>query len=439
MVQTMEVARPDVVHEKAHVYPISVPEKWTDTDDSIIDWSVAPDRPLRLYLHIPWCRSRCIFCFYESNAGEPSQDDVQEYLRCLGDELATYCARLGVQRITAETLYIGGGTPSALSSAQIEALIKTVRRYVDFTDDAFLITEVSPGTLSPDKVQAFVEGGVNRVSIGVQSFQDHILKICDRDHDAAQAVRAYEMIRAAGVPEINFDLMLALPEQTLEDFEKSVRQALELAPSSLSFLDLRVAPGSKLHSMGYYYPTWREDILMRAIYQQLLKQDGRYERTRPHYYIRPEEAHARSTRVPCLDSRSGPGFQLGIGVTAYSHFGDVCFINAANPEYAAMLRQGRLPVKRGLVLSDSDKTAMQAIRAIVDYTLVPDAPAVLAQYEKEVGFLGKHGLIDERSRLTDDGCLFGEETAYMFYPDLPGSAGFKAGDLSAKAQAIAKN
>ena len=412
----MEHVRPPVVHEKAHVYPISVPELWQNVDESIIDWSVTLDNPLRLYIHVPWCRSKCVFCFYESKAVIPSEDNVQHYLECLKQEFSLYCARLGVKRITAETLYIGGGTPSILSPSQIDSFFQIVHTFIDFTENAFLVTESSPGTITADKIQAFIDGGINRISIGVQSFQDHILQICGRDHDAAGAARAYQMVRKAGVPEINFDLMLALPDQTLDDFEATVQAALKLAPSSLSFLDLRVAPGSKLHSMGHYYPTWREDIMMRAIYQQLLAEDGRYKRTRPHYYVLPEEAHARSTRVPCLDSRSGPGFQLGLGVTAYSHIGDVAFINARNPNYARTLQEGRLPVERGITLTGEDKTAMQAIRSIVDHTLVPDVPAVLAQYEKEVHFLKENGLLNDGYRLTDDGCLFGEEIAYLFYP-----------------------
>ncbi len=417
LMSIMESCRPKVVHEKAHVYPISIPEMWHDADESIIDWSIPIDKPLRLYLHVPWCRSKCIFCFYESKAGEPSDEEIDYYLECLKKELALYCNYLGVQRMKAETLYIGGGTPSFLNPEQITSLLQIVHKHVEFQDKAFLVTESSPGTLTKEKVKAFLDNGVNRISIGIQSFQDHILKICGRDHDAAGAKRAYEIVRNADVPEINFDLMLALPEQTLTDFENSVKTALELAPSSLSFLDLRVAPGSKLHEMGYYYPTWREDILMRAIYQRLLTADGRYDRTRPHYYVLPNEAQARSTRVPCLDSRDGLGFQIGVGVTAYSHIGDVAFINGRNPYYSTMLNEDKLPVERGIVLSEKDKTAMKAIRAIVDYTLVPDAPAVLSQYRSEVQFLQENGLVDSKYRLTDDGCLFGEEIAYMFYPN----------------------
>lgn len=416
LLDQMERLRPAVVHEKAHVYPVSVPELWHKATDAVIDWRIPPDKPVRLYVHIPWCLARCTFCFYESRAGVPPETDVAAYIACLKTELGLYARNLRQNRLAAETLYIGGGTPSVLTPEQIRHFMDVIHDAVDFVKGASLIAEVSPGTLTPEKVAAFVEKGISRVSIGVQSFDDTILKICGRDHDAAGAVKAYEMLREAGIPEINFDLMLALPEQTLDSFARSVGKALELAPSSLSFLDLRVAPGSPLHKSGHYYPTWREDICMRAIYQEMLKADGRYERTRPHYYILPEQARGRSTRVPCLDSRPGPGCQIGIGVTAYSHIGDVCFINARNPKYQLTIQSGHLPVEWALTLDEEDKTAMRAIRDVVDLTVVPNLPEVLAQYPEQVKFLKDNGLIDADYSLTDDGCLFGEEIAYMFYP-----------------------
>lgn len=398
------------------MYPISVPELWHRATDCAIDWRGQVNKPVRLYAHIPWCLARCTFCFYESRAGVPSEADVAAYIGCLKAELGLYARNLCQERLTAETLYIGGGTPSVLRPEQIRHFMDVIHGAVDFVNGASLIVEVSPGTLTREKVGAFVEKGINRVSIGVQSFDDEILRICGRDHDAAGAVKAYGSLRDGGVSEINFDLMLALPEQTLDSFAHSVGKALELAPSSLSFLDLRVAPGSPLHNSGHYYPSWREDICMRAIYQKMLKTDGRYERTRPHYYILPEQARGRSTRVPCLDSRPGPGCQIGIGVTAYSHIGDVCFINGKNPEYQTAIQRGHLPVEWALMLDDEDKTAMRAIRDVVDLTIVPNVPEVLAQYPEQVKFLQENGLIDSQYRLTDDGCLFGEEIAYMFYP-----------------------
>jgi oxygen-independent coproporphyrinogen-3 oxidase len=416
VLDSLERTRPITTHEKAHVYPISVPELWHKATDSAIDWHVQANKPIRLYVHIPWCLARCTFCFYESRAGVPPEADVAAYIDCLKTELKLYAQNLRRGRLETETLYIGGGTPSVLTPEQIRQLMYVIHSAVDFVEGASLIVEVSPGTLTREKVAAFVEKGINRISIGVQSFDDQILKICGRDHDAAGAAKAYEMLREAGIPEINFDLMLALPEQTLDSFAQSVGRAIELAPSSISFLDLRVAPGSPLHKSGHYYPTWLEDICMRAIYQEMLKADGRYERTRPHYYILPKQARGRSTRVPCLDSRSGPGCQIGVGVTAYSHIGDVCFINGRNPKYQETIQSGHLPVEWALMLDEEDKTAMRAIRDVVDLTIVPNLPEVLVQYPAQVKFLKDNGLIDADYHLTDDGCLFGEEIAYMFYP-----------------------
>ena len=416
LLRDMKACRPNEVHEKAHVYPISVPERWDEADESIIDWSIPTDRPLRLYVHIPWCRSKCVFCFYESKEVELQASVSENYMSCLKRELSIYCERLGKDRLAAETLYIGGGTPSILSAEQIDSLFALIHDHVEFEEGASLIAEVSPGTLTKNKVSAFVAGGINRISMGVQDFQDHVLRKCGRDHSSMQAVEAYRLLREANVAEINLDLMLGLPEQRLVDFTRSVKQALALAPSSISFLDLRVASGSELHRKGHYKPDWREKIIMRAIHQDLLERDGRYERSRPHYYILPEEARGRSTRVPCLDSRPGPGFQIGIGVTAYSHLGDVGSINGRNPLYSDCLGKGRLPVSRGLIFDEEDKTAMMAIRAIVDQTVVPEAPSVLAQYWEQIDYLKKKNLVDENYKLTNDGCLFGEEIAYMFYP-----------------------
>lgn len=412
----MKTSRPTEVHEKAHAYPVSVPQIWSESDENIINWDFQVDKPLRLYIHIPWCKLKCVFCFYESDKCIPSDETVKQYISSLECELKLYLARLGIKKFKAEVLYIGGGTPSVLNATQINILLDMVHQYVDFTNESSLITEISPGTITPEKIKAFASGGINRISMGVQSFQDHILKKCNRDHNSEEAVIAYTHLREAGILEINFDLMLALPDQTYEDFSKTVLTALELGPSSISFLDLRVAAGSYLHELGYYYPSWEEDIMMRAIYQEMMKMDGRYMRTRPHYYILPEEARGRSTRVPCLDSRIGLGFQIGIGVTSYGHLGNVQYCNMRNPSYTGALNDNILPISSGLILSEEDKIAMKAIRSIVDYKLVPSNKDILSQYKKEIKYLTKNNLIDKEYQLTNEGCLFGEEIAYMFYP-----------------------
>jgi coproporphyrinogen III oxidase-like Fe-S oxidoreductase len=410
-------SRPEELHEKAHAFPISVPEIWSIADENILKFNYRIDRPLRLYIHIPWCKRKCIFCFYESDKCIPSDEVVTNYFHWIEMELSYYLSRFGKDKFVAETLYLGGGTPSILSPKQIDKLLNIIHSKIDFTSTATLVTEASPGTITNEKIKAFKVGGINRVSIGVQSFEDHILEKCSRDHNSQEAIEAYRIVRKNDIPEVNFDLMLALPDQSLEDFAETVHTTLKLRPSSISFLDLRVAPGSYLHKLGFYYPSWKEDIFMRAIYQEMLSQNKDYIRTRPHYYILPEEARGRSTRVPCLDSREGNGFQIGLGVTSYGHLGNNQYVNHKNPDYSRLLQSGKLPINYGLKLKTEDITAMKAIRAIVDYSLVPNADDVLLQYPELINYLKINKLIDDKLELTEDGCLFGEEITYLFYPD----------------------
>ncbi len=334
LMRTMELARPERTYEKGHVFPISVPDRFKPADELAVDWKLVGDisLPLRIYVHIPWCRSKCTFCFYESSMGQPSDGAVNTYLDAIEKELRLYAQKIGRDKINTEVLYIGGGTPSILTPFQIDRLFDALRKYVNFVPSSFLITESSPGTLTKEKIKAFQRNGINRMSIGMQTLDDDILRLCRRDHDASRAEEAYWLIRDAGLPEVNIDLMLALPNQTYESFQRTLEEALQLAPSSFSFLDLRICPGSALHSnldkvsAPFSVPTWKDDIIMRAIYQEMMSQTC-YQRTRPHYYVDPKEMRHRATRVPCLDSRVDAGFQIGLGASAYSHLGDTVFIN----------------------------------------------------------------------------------------------------------------
>jgi oxygen-independent coproporphyrinogen-3 oxidase len=430
LLRAMETARPERTYEKGHVFPISIPDRFKEADERIIDWRTVGEiqNPLRLYVHIPWCKSRCLFCFYESNLGIPSEDSVDTYLLALGKELELYSRRIGRKKLETETLYIGGGTPSILTPKQVDKLFDVLRAHVQFRLGAFLITESSPGTLTKEKVDAFKRNGVNRMSLGVQTLDDKILKFCRRDHDAEGAKRAYQLIREGNMPEVNIDLMLALPNQSYESFQQTLEGALQLSPSSISFLDLRICPGSNLFKnlakFSVHIPSWKDDLVMRAIYQEMMKSSD-YQRTRPHYYVKPDEMRHRATRVPCLDSRVDLGFQIGLGTSAYSHLEDVAFINASGEDYIKFLSEGKLPIMKASVLSEADKTAMRAIRTIIDTTTVPNRTDVTKQYGDQIKYLQTNGLLLEDFELTDDGCLFGEEVVYSFYPK-----GNNSGDLA---------
>lgn len=413
---TMESYHSKLIYTKAHTYPVSVPEKWKKLDEKIVDWDIQLNKPLRLYVHIPWCLTKCIFCFYESKPNPPGDSEFQEYLSCLQKELSIYCNKLSTNRLKAEIMYFGGGTPSSLSPGQIKKLFETIYKFVDFTSDSFRITEISPGSITQDKLKAFVDGGIDRISMGVQCMNNNVLQKCKRDHDSDQVIRAYDLLRSENIPEINFDILLNLPEQTMQDFIYSVVKTIELSPSSISFLNLRIVPGSILFKQNSFKPSWEKSILMRAIYQHMLFSNKQYIRTRPHYYILPYEARNNSTRVPYLDSREYPGFQIGIGVSACSNIGNVVYNNSCGIDYKQALQKEKLPINKGLTLSEKDLLATKVIRSVVDNLHVPDNFDIRIKYSKQLDFLKKNKLIDENGKLTDDGCLFGEEIACLFFP-----------------------
>jgi oxygen-independent coproporphyrinogen-3 oxidase len=191
-----------------------------------------------LYIHIPFCVRKCRYCdFLSFPCG---REDRSAYIDALCGELA---AR-GPACAPADTVFIGGGTPSVLEEDLILKLGEGIRQSFDLADGAEFSVEANPGTLTEEKIRAFREIGVNRVSLGVQSFDDGLLKTLGRVHSAAQAEEAVRSLRENGIDNINLDLMFALPGQSAETWEKTLRQALTLEPEHLSFYGLTFEEGT---------------------------------------------------------------------------------------------------------------------------------------------------------------------------------------------------
>ncbi len=186
-----------------------------------------------LYIHIPFCPQICGYCdFYKvAHRGEAQ---VQSYLNSLKKEILLYSREPRIQNLTFETLYFGGGTPSLLSASEIHKLIELVFCRFQFAGNLEVTVETDPGTVDLPKLQAFRAAGVNRLSLGIQSFQDDELKFLDRTHHSDEAIATFEMARRAGFENISIDLMFGLPGQSLSDWEKNLQTAVKLAPEHIS-------------------------------------------------------------------------------------------------------------------------------------------------------------------------------------------------------------
>ena len=190
-----------------------------------------------LYIHIPFCKTRCHYCDFVTTA-DASAEQREKFFDALKQEIQKTNHKYG--RLCFDTLYLGGGTPSSLSVPEINKLSEMFRTHFMIREGAEVTCEWNPGDQEDEKLAAFIELGVNRISLGVQSFQDVLLTRIGRRHSARDILKALEKIRKAKIVNISFDLMLRIPGQTVEDFRQSLERCVELKASQVSLYDLEV-------------------------------------------------------------------------------------------------------------------------------------------------------------------------------------------------------
>ena len=231
-----------------------------------------------LYVHIPFCSSRCSYCDFAT--GLYQSELAEQYVRAVVQEIRS--SRYAGQRV--DTIYFGGGTPSLLAPSQLERILSALFEHFQIEETAEITLEINPGSATPEKLCEFRRLGVNRASFGAQTFDDAELAKLGRSHNAADTLRTFADLRSSGFENVSFDLIAGLPGQTLAGWQRNVKQALELQPEHLSFYLLEVHSGTPLaeHIRRGLQPV-PDDDLAGVMYRWMLEQaaeDG-YE----HYEI----------------------------------------------------------------------------------------------------------------------------------------------------------
>ena len=211
--------------------------------------------PLSLYIHLPWCERKCPYCDFNSH--ESDAVPQERYIDSLLDDLRGDLPYVYHRPI--ETLFIGGGTPSLFSAAAIQRLMRGIAERMELSAQLEATMEANPGSAEAEKFQGFREAGINRLSLGIQSFQDKQLQALGRVHTADEAHAAIEMVRAAGFENFNLDLMHGLPGQSQEGATADLVTALSYRPPHLSWYQLTLEPNTVFHSHPPILP--REDTL----------------------------------------------------------------------------------------------------------------------------------------------------------------------------------
>lgn len=286
-----------------------------------------------IYVHIPFCKSRCIYCGFFSTT---SLNERGRYVDALCDELLSRKDFLRGEAV--ETIYFGGGTPSQLAVADVEKVLQHIYNIYNVYGEAEITLEGNPDDLSPDYLKALHAMGINRLSMGVQTFSDIRLKFLNRRHSSMQAISAVENAQRAGFANISIDLMFGFPSQTMDEWEQDVRQALSLGVQHLSAYSLMYEEGTKLgHMLDAGEVEEIDDELSLLMYEHLI--DATASAGFEHYEI-------SNFALPGMHSRHNSSYwhgipYLGVGAGAHSYDGkDRCF----NPNSLNDYLRGSFPV-----------------------------------------------------------------------------------------------
>lgn len=199
---------------------------------------------LGLYIHIPFCKQKCRYCDFLSFPCS-SEKVYGEFVTALCMEMES--RKEDCRDYVVDSVFIGGGTPSLLAPADLERMMDGIRNNFQLAEDAEITTESNPASLDREKLQAYRESGINRISIGIQSFDNRILKMLGRLHNKNEAFQAIQMARKAGFDNINIDLMFGIPEQSLKTWMDTVRQGIFLGPHHISLYSLQLEKGTPLY------------------------------------------------------------------------------------------------------------------------------------------------------------------------------------------------
>ncbi|WP_340614651.1 radical SAM family heme chaperone HemW [Xenorhabdus thailandensis] len=289
--------------------------------------------PLSLYIHIPWCVQKCPYCDFNSHA---LKGDVphQEYVDHLLADLHVDLPMIGDREVS--TIFIGGGTPSLLSAEGMQRLLDGVRAALPISPQAEITMEANPGTVEADRFSAYQQAGINRISIGVQSFGSDKLIRLGRIHGPEEAKRAAKLANGLGLRSFNLDLMHGLPNQTLKEALNDLRQAIELSPPHLSWYQLTIEPNT---SFGSRPPVLPDDDALWDIFSQghqLLTEAG-YQQYETSAYAKPGYQCQHNLNY----WRFGDYLGIGCGAHGKISFADGRILRTVKTKHPRGYMQGR--------------------------------------------------------------------------------------------------
>ncbi len=379
--------------------------------ESVPDYEAALERPplagnpLGVYVHIPFCRKRCHFCYFKVYTDKDSEE-INGYLDAVLREFALYAAKPFVGGRSPRFVYFGGGTPSYLSESQLRRLFDGLKQLLPWDGVEEVAFECEPGTLTDHKLATLRELGVTRLSLGIEHFDDHILEVNGRAHRSKEIVRAYAYAREVGFPQINIDLIAGMVEETDEKWRMAVAKTLELSPDSVTVYQMEVP-----YNTGIYRQMKEDGKLVAPVADWDTKRrwvDHAFqELERAGYTVGSAYTAVKDkarTRFVYRDALWGGADLLSVGVASFGHINGTHYQNLHDfAPYVEAVNGGRFPVYRALTPQPDE-------RYIREFILQLKLGSVSAEYfrakfgeDPRVTFSGPLRTLQEGGFLLDGG------------------------------------
>jgi len=341
---------------------------WTPDQTPVVheklDEAPQPDTNLGLYVHIPFCRKRCHFCYFKVYTDKNS-DDIRDYMDAVIDELAIYARKRFVAGRKPKFIYFGGGTPSYLSAKQLTYLFEGLQRSLPWDAAEEVTFECEPGTLNEKKLAALKKLGVTRLSLGIENFDDHILEINGRAHRSKQVYAAYEWARNVGFDQVNIDLIAGMLEETPENWQRCVDETVKLSPESVTIYQMevpynttiykRMKEDGKLIAPIADWKTKRRWVMQA--FDQLAEQGG-YEVGSAYTTVKDKA----NTKFLYRDELWTGADLVSVGVASFGHLDGVHYQNQADiVPYVSAVMGGDLPIYRAYEMNEQEKLIREFI------------------------------------------------------------------------------
>ncbi len=327
-----------------------------------LDAPPRPGTPLGLYLHIPFCRKRCKFCYFRVYTGK-NHDEIGSYLDALATEVELYSRMPAVAGRPLEFVYVGGGTPSFLSVAQLTGLVARLGAAIPWGGAREVTFECEPGTLSEAKVAAIRSIGVTRLSLGIENFDDDILRSNGRAHVSKEIYRCMPWIEAQGFAQLNIDLIAGMVGESWGAWRETVKKTVDLAPDSVTIYQMelpyntRFAHGVLDGSLAEPLADWdTKRAWLQFAFEELAK--AGYEQSSAYTMVKAGSASSFVYR----DANWHGCDMLGTGVASFGHVNGVLFQNVDGwGEYLARLQRGELALSRAFAPNERERMTREAI------------------------------------------------------------------------------